>query len=207
MFASIRVVPALVALSLWAAAASAQPGSVFVQDATGQLLGPVMDYRFMIGAPETGFAAFSVVVGGKVAILQANRNKIIGGGIDGAVFFATTDCSGQAYIDWDPSWITPPSSIGGPLNTVYVGDVSPVVVHPNLQSLYFQAGGACMAQVSHDAVAPVAPVGTLPAVPPFSLVPGPALAVPAADRWALVALGILLASAAWVALHRRSAAA
>jgi hypothetical protein len=207
MFATGRVVPALVGLSLWAAAASAQSGSVFVQDATGQILGPVMDYRFVIGAPATGFAAFSVVVGGKVAILQANRNKIIGGGLDGAVYFATTDCSGQAYIDWDPSWITPPSSIGGPLNTVYVGDVSPVVVHPNLQSFYNQAGGACITETFADAVAPVTPVGTLPAVPPFSLVPGPAATVPAVNTWALVALGLILASAALVALHRRSAAA
>ena len=153
-------------------------------------------------------SVFPVVVGGKLAFLQAGRTTLEG--VAGGPYFATPDCSGQAYMQWDPSFIPPPSTIGGPLNTVYVGAIPPPQAHPVIQSFYLAAGAPCAPAglAPSDYLVTVEAVGTLPAVPPFSLVPsGPALAtaVPAANTWALAMLGMLLAGAALIALRRRAA--
>src|SRR5262249_42940573 len=88
------------------AAAPVRPRFAAVQDANGVILGPVVDS-----------SVFTVEVGGKIALPRADRTTL--SGVAGAsVWFATADCSGQAYVEWDPSFLSPPSTIGGPANTV-----------------------------------------------------------------------------------------
>lgn len=191
-----------------AAAAAADPSFAAVQDSTGRVLGPLVDYQFTPGL-NPGFAVFTVAFDGKLAVLQANRTTLSGAGVSQVVWFATPDCSGQAYLSWDPSYITPPSSIGGPANTVYVGDAAPVQAHPVIQSRYVGAGSGCQPYPPiDDYLVPVAAVGNLAAVPPFTLVtafPSLAAAVPAVGGGGLLALAALLAAAAIVFLGRRGA--
>jgi hypothetical protein len=194
---------ALFLILCWLAAglatAQSRPSFAAVQDATGALLGPVVD------APKP-FAVFSVEVGGRIALLQADRTTLSGVG-DASVWFATADCTGQAYLQWVPSYISPPSSIGGPANTVYVGDpAAPQAAGVVAHSRYFGAGGACQPYpATTEYFVPVDAVGVLPATPPFTLVPFPAAtaqAVPAVAGWGLLALGLLLAAAAFFKLRR-----
>jgi hypothetical protein len=185
------------------AAAQTRPSFAAVQDANGVILGPVVDYQ-------RTFAVFSVEAGGKIALLQADRTTLAGVG-DASVWFATPDCSGQAYVQWAPGNISPPSSIGGPANTVYVGDPAAPQANIVAHSRYFGAGGACQPYpATTEYFVPVDPVGVLPATPPYTLVPfaaATAQAVPAAGGWGLLALGLLLAGTAFWKLRGSRGAA
>jgi len=180
-----------------AGAARAEPSFAAVSDATGAILGPVAGY-----SPSS--AVFTVSLGGKTALLAADRTTLTGVG-DASVWFASADCSGQAYVQWTPANISPPSSIGGPTNTVYVGDPAAVQANIVANSRYFGAGSACQPYPpTSEYFVPVDPVGTLPAVAPFTLVPfaaGTAPSVPAVGGWGLLALGLALAVAAFLRLR------
>jgi hypothetical protein len=129
------------------------------------------------------------------------------------VFFASTDCTGQAYApNHGPDQFLEPQAIAGPQQTFYAGPRP--ALNPPAFAYNSHLTGSCSTESGGlVAAAPVDPVRDLAPVwqPPFSLVPVPitcgVVSVPAVSPLGLGALAVVLAGGSIVLLRRRRAAA
>lgn len=162
------------------------PINLAVFDSTQTEVGPVVD----LGSG-TDHAIVGTSLGGHVLLLVATYSDlgVLGGG--DRVFFASPNCTGQAYIS--ASITTPrfyePHTVAGPSRQVFIGSrVDPT--QPVTYNSFMAQHAACTnSPGSWHGVVPATLIGQLPAfTPPFSL--GPASAPASASVPALSPLGI-----------------
>jgi hypothetical protein len=185
------IIGAAVIVASWSAYGQIQPATAEVVDAASNVLGPTHTYA--------GGAVIILEVDGY--LVQANVLATHLASIN-PVYFATNDCTGQAFAAWSPTVIFPPSSIVTLSNSVYAGPPAPqqaVMTHSRLDS---GVNGCQVAAVLRSDLVPVAFVRDLSPhfQPPFGVraaaVPAALAAAPALNQGTIVFLAVALAFAA-----------
>jgi hypothetical protein len=146
--------------------AQSQPIGLQAIDANQRVVGTVLD------VDDPRWARTALDFDGHILVVSVGRTGL-GGPLAEGVYFASADCTGQAYASWTFPSILEPQSVAGPSNTVYwapTGSVQMFTVNSRLPP-----GGACEPfgpAPFYGAVA-VNPIGALtpPFEPPFSLAP------------------------------------
>jgi hypothetical protein len=135
------------------------PGPAFfeVVDAAGVVVGPVVSLDGNLN-PLVGLRA-----GGRGFVLTLYQGALLG---DDAAYFATPDCSGEAYLQRSTSAL--PSAVVGPGHRVYV-DVGQAPVSLTVQSYYYLGTCARVTWSFQGAPAPLAVDLGLQHTLPFSL--------------------------------------
>jgi hypothetical protein len=190
------------------AGAQVLPASFEVVDANNLTLGPVVD-GVDFSFPEAPVVTFSVAGHAILAAVTADGRMFTpatSGTVDaGAVYFASVDCSGPAYLrQWVPDAIWEPQAIVGLDNRVYLGSL----VAP--QALAFnsvlRASSACSAESAlAGAVIPATLLQAMtpPYQAPFRLsAAAAAAAVPGVSPTGLAILAVAVAIGAFVLLRR-----
>jgi hypothetical protein len=191
------------------ALAQVVPTAIEVVDSTGATLGPVtdvVDWNF----PDAPVVTFTVAGHAIAAAVQKSGQMFTpasSGLVDaGAVYFTSSNCTGQAYIgNWTASSIWEPQAIVGPNNSVYVGNLS------STQAISYNSvlrpGTPCAVEAGlRGSAIPAAFLQDLtpPFQPPFELraAGAAALPVPAISLPGLALLVIALGTASIVFLRR-----
>lgn len=194
------------------ALAAAEASTILVVDSVGTVVGPVIDFEATAGESVPRVA---LNVDGHATLLafwpagQVPKIETLRG--NEGVYFASSDCTGQGYMqlyglpDFE---MLEPQATGGPNYTFYAGPRTTPVLHPCNSALF--PGSTCQpvsaATCSGNLGAPVFPVTDLVPQwqPPFhiELGGGPA-SVPAVSPAGLAALVALLGVAGVVLLLRR----
>ncbi len=175
--------------------AQIEPATAELVDTAGTVVGPVLDFY------DREDASVALLVDGHSTILSFTPNTIdtlhVLGGT--GVYFASTDCTGQAYaVTLGTNEFLEPQAVGGLNFTFYAG--APGAILPGqitFQSLLF-AGAECMKtqMTTQESAVPVFPVRDLsPAFqPPFHIVnTRGATPVPAVSTLGLAAIALALA--------------
>ena len=187
------------------------PTSFNLVDASGQLLGRIVDVRNII-------ASSSILVtnelNGQPVVFDALNGSLLSSGTNQAdrVYFESIDCSGQGYTYWEQTTPFAPLVFVGlaPDFVAYLGSVEDTPTSITYNSQLNGSDHCAPVTGPVNSAYPVSPIA-FTRVGPFrvenaeTFAPN-ALAVPAADRWGLGALALLLAGAAVWRLTRRAQA-
>jgi hypothetical protein len=191
-----------------AASAQAVPATFEVVDSTDAVLGPVVDvvdWSF----PEAPVVTF-MVAGHPIAAAVQSDGRMFTPASTGVVnareiFFASADCTGQAYMkSWAPNAIWEPQAIVGLDNTVFVG--SPAAPQTITSNSVLRESSSCSAEsalTGNLITAARLQELTPPYQPPFRIrSAGSTASVPAVSLPGLVVLVMVLGSVALFLLRR-----
>ncbi len=196
---SLTVLASIVALPAFS---QIEPTTYEAVDATGKVIGPVTTITSDRGI-------VPLVVDGHLIPVLLNRN-FLDSTRSSLIYFASTDCSGQGYIDWSsPSFILGPYAIVTSSNSVYAGPRDQPRISIDYRSALAPGSDECEAVIGN--LFPASAVSFVrnlnpPFQPPFDIratgAPS-AVSVPAVGLTGLA----ILASALTVLAFRRMRAA
>ena len=176
------------------------PATLEVVDASGTVIGPVLDD--LTSVLDVPLLVDSHLI--RARVRQTHMTTFS----DYGVYFTSSDCSGQAFTNWNASTFGDPFSIVTLSNSVFVGMAASPLQSINVGSHLAPGISGCqLASGLHTAMVPVSFIRDLspPFQPPFSLRASPSVqgvSVPAVGMTGLALLAATLALLAFRLLRR-----